>query len=140
MIYYLVYLSAATELYNDDNLAQILTVSRNNNTQNDITGILLYHEGSIIQVLEGDKQTVNALYNKILLDRRHKSVIKMTEGMAEERSFADWSMAFKPLTTEEWNACSGYLSLDPSGFITTLKSNNSKINTLVKSFIKSGVL
>ncbi len=137
MIYYLVYVSSASELYTDHNLAEILTISRRNNTQNNITGILLYHEGSIIQVLEGDKVTVNALYNKIQLDQRHKSVIRMVEGITEQRNFADWSMGFESLTDGEWEEYSGYLDLNPSNFITTLRNSNMKINTLVKSFLKT---
>ena len=51
MNYYIVYLSTATQLYSEKDMAHILTTSRKNNSEKDVTGILLYHEGSIMQVL-----------------------------------------------------------------------------------------
>ena len=65
MIYYLVYISAASHLYSDAELSQILSTSQLNNSRKNITGILLYHEGSLLQVLKGDKETVTDLYLKI---------------------------------------------------------------------------
>ncbi|MEP6465710.1 MAG: BLUF domain-containing protein [Parafilimonas sp.] len=134
MIYYLVYLSSANHLYSDAELSQILSVSRLNNSSKDVTGILLYHQGSIIQVLEGDKEIVTNLYLKIKEDERHKNVLRMVDGMCAERNFPDWSMAFKTVTDSEWNEYSGYMGLNSSALLSILKKTNLRIDTMIKSF------
>jgi hypothetical protein len=50
----IVYVSAAVKLLDDDQLFDILSSSRKNNAERDVTGVLLYSEGVFIQVLEGD--------------------------------------------------------------------------------------
>jgi hypothetical protein len=44
--------------------------------------------------LEGDKAEILALYEKICADKRHKLPRVLWDGPIEQRSFADWSMAF----------------------------------------------
>lgn len=134
MIYYLVYLSSATHLYSDAELSRILSASRLKNSSKDVTGILLYHEGSVIQVLEGDKEIVTGLYLKIKEDERHTNVMRMVDGMCAERNFPDWSMAFKAVNDNEWKEYSGYMRLNPSALLSILKKKNPKIDTMVKSF------
>lgn len=137
MIYYLVYLSSASHLYTDAEMLEILSVSRKNNTAKNITGILLYFEGSILQVLEGEKETVRKLYDTIKKDDRHKSIITMTDGTNEERSFADWSMGFKKVSENEWNDYEGYFNLKKSSLFSVIKNKNRKIDTSVKSFVQA---
>lgn len=137
MNYYLVYLSAATQIYSDTDIIQILTVSRKNNAENDITGILLYHDGSILQVLEGERRAVTELYQKIKTDERHKNVIQLVEGNSEERNFADWSMGFKAVNYSDWNEYEGYMKVDTAGLLSLIKKKNPKIDTTIKSFAKS---
>lgn len=108
----LIYLSAATSLFSDEDITAILSVSRRNNPSLDITGLLLYHEGSILQILEGEKETIHKLFNKIGKDPRHKHVIKMFDSSIEERSFQDWSMGFKKVSDNDWSELEGYLNLD----------------------------
>lgn len=139
MIYYIVYLSSATQLYSDFDISDILTASRRNNLEKDVTGILLYHEGSILQVLEGDKQTLTDLYLKIKGDKRHNNVTQMVQGTCEERNFADWSMGFKSVNSSDWNEYEGYLKLDTAGLLSLIKKKNPKVDTTIKSFVRSTI-
>ncbi len=135
LIFYLIYVSSATDLYTNADFSDILSSSRFNNKLNNITGILLYHEGNILQVLEGDRETVMNLYDKIKLDSRHDNGMKMISGTSDERNFPDWLMGFKTLTGSEWDEYAGYLELDPSNLVAKLKHTNMKIDTMVNSFI-----
>jgi hypothetical protein len=108
-MYYLVYLSAARELFSDLQLEDILIRSRRNNSKNNITGVLLYHDGSILQVLEGEKEKVEELYIRLLRDDRHRQVVQIMEGETTQRYFSDWSMCFRKLNFEQWNQLEGYL-------------------------------
>ena len=139
MTFYLVYLSSARQLYTTSDLSDILKKSRLNNTNKNITGLLLYHDGSILQILEGDEESVMDVYHKIEQDDRHYNVLQLVTGTSEERNFPDWSMGFKTVTDEEWSEISGYLKLDPSTILTKIKNSNRKIGTLVSSYMSVSI-
>ena len=101
MEYCIVYLSSSKGLLSNDDLARILHQSQKNNRASGITGILLYFNGSIIQVLEGPEERVNALYETISRDTKHTQVIKLYSDSIEHRSFSDWSMGYKTMSARE---------------------------------------
>jgi hypothetical protein len=101
MEYCIVYLSSSKGLYSEADLSHILTKSRSNNPALGITGVLVYLNGSIIQVLEGPEQNVQALYKTISRDPRHGQVITLFAGPVEKRSFEAWSMGYKTLGTRQ---------------------------------------
>lgn len=107
-IYYLVYTSAATELFDKPALLELLTKARANNQQRGITGLLLYKDGDFIQLLEGPKAAVKALYTLIDSDPRHVGSTVMAEGERDQRLFADWSMGFRDLADPEVQALPGF--------------------------------
>lgn len=57
-----------------------------------VTGLLFSIRDRFIQVLEGDAETVGALYRRITADPRHGQVIKVLDAPINDRAFADWSM------------------------------------------------
>lgn len=97
----LVYFSTSFGLFQEEDLASILQQSRRNNAQANITGLLLYMNGNIIQVLEGEKQAVESLYKRIETDQRHTHVICVLNRPISHRLFARWSMAYEMLTTAQ---------------------------------------
>lgn len=112
MYYYLMYVSYAVEPFTDKKLTDLLKVSLSNNVKSDVTGMLLYIDGKFIQVLEGGKEAVNGLFEKIRQDPRHKKVNVIIEGKSEKRNFRDWHMSFKSFTTKEFRKASGYHDLE----------------------------
>lgn len=93
-MFYLIYVSSATKLMNDEELLFLLNQSRDNNLKLNITGMLLYKSGNFMQMLEGEKQTVLELFETIKKDERHKDVYTILTGDIEKRNFEDWSMGF----------------------------------------------
>ena len=77
-----------------DELLSLLEVARKENERLGVTGMLLYQEGSFMQMLEGDKQTVLDLYEKIKKDGRHNGVATVLTDDIDERNFEDWTMGF----------------------------------------------
>jgi hypothetical protein len=57
-MYFLVYVSSAVNLFSDEDLIQLLEVSRRNNEKAEITGLLLYSSGNFMQTLEGPEKAV----------------------------------------------------------------------------------
>jgi hypothetical protein len=107
-VFFLVYISSATQPFSVDDLSTLLAVSRKNNAELGITGMLLYKDGNFMQVLEGDERTVRALYEKIGVDPRHSGEITLLQGFVDERQFPDWSMGFRDLNSPETRAAQSY--------------------------------
>ncbi|WP_268123589.1 BLUF domain-containing protein [Roseivirga pacifica] len=97
MLFQLIYRSKAKPNLTDKDLEDILETARNFNSSQNITGCLLYHKGLFLQLLEGDFNAVNELYNGIRKDTRHSEVITLHMQEAPDRIYNDWSMAFKAL-------------------------------------------
>ena len=57
------YISAATRFATARELDGILAVSRERNTADKITGLLLYHDGSFAQILEGPDEAVRNCFD-----------------------------------------------------------------------------
>lgn len=96
-MFFIVYVSSAAQAFSRAELLDILAKSRANNTQLGVTGMLLYKDGNIIQVLEGEESVVQKLYAKIASDVRHQGLITLVQGTIAARQFPDWSMGFYDL-------------------------------------------
>ena len=94
-MYQYVYVSSETNRFTDDQLTELLKVSRRKNSACDVTGLLLYVSGNFIQLLEGEKEHVLATRTRIEADPRHRGMNTLLEGACEKRDFQDWSMGFK---------------------------------------------
>lgn len=93
-VFQLLYISAACKEFSEEELAEILSKARTSNEKLNVSGMLLFHEGSFIQALEGDEEAVNTLYAKISKDSRHSETRVLFRGYQSERHFAGWSMGF----------------------------------------------
>jgi hypothetical protein len=73
-------------------IESILESSRRHNPESGITGILCHGGDVFLQVLEGGRDAVNALYNRIARDSRHQDVVILHYEEVTERRFAGWTM------------------------------------------------
>jgi len=72
----------------------ILAVARNRNASVDVTGALLFTEGRFVQVLEGERDKVHEVFERIGTDARHADVEILSAQYSERRRFKEWSMAY----------------------------------------------
>ena len=114
---YLIYISSAVELMNDEQLKDLLTISRRNNEQKNITGMLLYGEGSFIQVLEGGHDAIEATFDIIKKDPRHKNITRILGGDLSKRNFPDWKMGFMSIKRDELAKLEGYIDPNHKDFL-----------------------
>jgi hypothetical protein len=94
-------MSYATKELNDLELESILEKSKVNNYKYNVTGILIVKGALFLQCLEGKKEDVLSIYNKILGDTRHDNIIDLYEENLGNRLFPDWSMGYKNLKNLE---------------------------------------
>lgn len=94
MIFYLIYVSSAIKLMEEEELLLLLEEAREKNLRLGITGMLLYKEGNFMQMLEGDRKAVLELYDTIKKDDRHKDVHTIVSSEIKKRNFENWTMGF----------------------------------------------
>ncbi|MFN7926945.1 MAG: BLUF domain-containing protein [Blastocatellia bacterium] len=105
---FLVYVSSATELFSEEALLALLVQAREANLRRSITGMLLYHAGNFMQVIEGPENAVQELHKKIMADPRHTNILTLLCRPQQQRQFAEWSMGFKNLDQEVAANTPGY--------------------------------
>lgn len=130
---YLVYVSTAKRPMTHDELLDLLQAARVKNAKHNVTGMLLYSEGTFIQALEGERENLYAVYNAIKLDPRHYNIILMVSGSVEERVFPNWSMAFASVNGDVLELIEGYLNPSNKNFI---GDNDHATILMLKTFAK----
>ncbi|MFT5446810.1 MAG: hypothetical protein ACI9DC_001985 [Gammaproteobacteria bacterium] len=115
-IYPLVYISAANKEFSELELALLLVKARANNDALDVIGMLLYHDGSFNQALEGPKAAVEQLDNVIGKDPRHVETRVLYRGELAQREFESWSMGFYRSTESEKENLEGFHRFLKAGF------------------------
>lgn len=100
-------------------LVHILSNSRENNKAKHITGMLIYGDGTFIQVLEGNPEDVDNVYDKITQDKRHKNLIVLATGSLNKRNFPDWTMGFTTVNGKELAELNGYINPRDKNFLAT---------------------
>ena len=73
---------------------QILAAAQRSNATKCVTGALIFNSGGFAQVLEGEREQVSAIFEKIQRDPRHSDVLVLDYSRVEKRGFPNWSMAF----------------------------------------------
>lgn len=131
----ILYLSTATSLYDDNELENILVASRKNNERAGVTGILLYHDGGILQVLEGEEATVLATFQRIEKDQRHKAIQLVVQTTINTRSFSNWSMGFRKISAKDWHEIEGYIPVQKSANeLPLVHEENNSLMIFLQSF------
>jgi len=82
---------------NSQEMAVLLEKARSNNERDNITGCLIYNMREFVQVLEGDREKILPLYERLKVDSRHIYVHLVSDDEIEERTFPNWGMAYYPI-------------------------------------------
>lgn len=102
MDYCITYFSLAVEATSERDILEIVEFSREKNARLNITGILLYINGHIVQVLEGAQPAVEGLYRSIQADKRHTNVRAVISQPINQRLFDHWFMGYETLTAQQY--------------------------------------
>ena len=134
MVFQLVYTSSATQEFWPDDLFDLVEKSRSKNAQRGLTGMLLFHEGRFLQLLEGPELAVRDCFRMIQRDPRHESVQVVVTGISEERDFPGWTMGFEQ-PSDAWHLPPAWSSILENGFKADATSRNgSAMKDLLLSF------
>lgn len=116
MLIELVYSSTAVRHFSDEELADLLKKSVENNQKKDVTGLLLYSKGTFMQVLEGEADVVDELVAIIGADPRHRDIEMHLRTPAFEREFSKWHMGYRAISQSDVAALPNFAPFFKHGF------------------------
>lgn len=78
----------------DLSIDHILKSARRFNESKFITGMLWFDGDYFIQILEGSRENINLVYERIFKDKRHHTLTLMDFREVNERIFPSWNMGY----------------------------------------------
>ena len=98
LIYRLLYSSenriGGGEMLQRQAMRNILSRARAINQRCGVTGALIYNDRYFAQVIEGEHDSVQTVFERIQCDPRHGNIAVLSIEQSNERAFGEWSMNF----------------------------------------------
>jgi len=111
--------------------SSILEVCSVNNKKAEITGVLCQGSGIYMQVIEGRRSAINALYSRIISDKRHNQIELLSFEEVGQRRYGQWSMALVQLSIDDPMVQLAHPEFDP--YSASSKDAIRIIDELIKS-------
>ena len=132
---HIVYVSFTVKDLSENQLDELLINIRKRNKIQEVTGLLLYNDGSFIQLIEGAEDAIKSLFEKIKKDTRHTNIVLLLEERIKKRAFPDWSMGYFRLSQEQMKEIPGYSDfLNSDDSIHFIESTTREAMKLLNSF------
>ena len=128
----LIYTSRVSSDFREHEIPELLKKSRPANAKLQITGMLFYLGTAFLQVLEGEGHSVDSVFARILVDKRHTQVMTISREPIDERSFPNWTMDFATIDPVE----AGEIIGDPGSFTdgAQVRLDSRSTNRLIAAF------
>jgi hypothetical protein len=91
-MYRLIYKSRSMQALDWDIVRDITTSSEANNQKCGVTGVLIASRTHFLQVLEGNFESVNSVFRRISVDKRHSELSLVSFSVVDARLFGGWGM------------------------------------------------
>ena len=137
----LIYSSSASKKMLKSDLYIILRQARKNNEFIGVTGLLIYADKYFFQVLEGQKEAVSQLFEKISNDKRHYDVQILGESNINICAFPNWRMAYATPSDRELATWAGLNSTTTvEATLNRLKSESGRVSEFLSNVLEKSSL
>ena len=135
MLSRMIYISTAVGPVTTAVTGTILRSAQAHNAASGITGVLCQGQGVYLQVLEGERSKVDALYARIVQDKRHRHVVVRHQEDIKTRRYGHWAMAHIDLAhaDEATN-----VTHSPQGLFDPYSATADQVMTQLDGLISSG--
>jgi hypothetical protein len=116
----LIYSSVETCDFSEKDLMRLLLRARLRNAQLGVTGMLVHHNGTFLQALEGGEEAVQAVFDHIARDPRHTNLVVRKEKVAG-RLFPQFAMGFRTISQSS-QLLKGFVELRSQGMKDSLRT------------------
>jgi len=93
-LFCIVYASTAVRPVIWSELPHLVERARKRNAAENLTGVLLYADGTFMQCLEGPAVALGRVYASIKVHPQHYGLLDLVRDPIQTREFAEWPMAF----------------------------------------------
>jgi hypothetical protein len=100
-LWQLIYASGATVAFAEADVKNLVAAAQSRNRAWGITGLLIYYQGSFLQILEGPMAAVEQLYEQIQTDPRHARVLLLERRPITQRDFPGWDLELFEFTATD---------------------------------------
>jgi len=128
VVFQLIYTCALRDNVSVSELDRIAESSRIRNMTMGLTGILFCKDGSVLQILEGEKSLIENLYEQISNDCRISNPLVLIRRELDKREFPNWSMGYR--NADKDPAC---FELTPNSFKQAMPANLSPVVGTISS-------
>ncbi|MEO8585117.1 MAG: BLUF domain-containing protein [Acidobacteriota bacterium] len=138
MPFRLIYSSEAAPDLAAPDLEGMLAESRIRNRSRGITGVLIFVDGAFLQILEGEKDDVLDLMERIERDPRHRGIKVFHEEETDERAFGSWNMAYLSPSAKEvsrWAELDGATTM--GNLLSSLESEPGRLPGMVVNILRA---
>lgn len=101
MLQTICYVSNSSPNLTNKELQELLHSTKENNLKLKISGVLIHNNGNFFQIIEGLQKNIEALYRKIMIDKRHHHVIELINQPIKQRVFRDYETSFSIIDNSE---------------------------------------
>lgn len=131
----LLYFSKSTRHMSEEDLSDILRISRVENRKRGITGLLIFVGWYFIQCLEGTRDDIGQLLENIRNDGRNHEVTVLIDRPVDKRAFPEWNMGFRPVAETKLLQEAGFLNVTTGKDLENiLKDEDEAIFVLMRTF------
>lgn len=112
----------------------ILNTARKENPVHGITGVLFYDQGKFIQIIEGEKESLETLMHKLKCDHRHKNMKTLIDTAVDRRELADWNMEAFNISShkgKDWELLTEFRD----AYLETFKVSSSQLISWLRHFV-----
>lgn len=130
-LYTICYVSKASDHITNDDVKEVFQITEQFNNTSGISGILLHSFGNFFQVLEGEQNDLEKLYeNKIMKDTRHNNIYEIFRKDMTAPIFSNYLSQFLTITTSiQLDEIRKYLNANRTNEL------SDKLSRLLKPFI-----
>lgn len=121
------YLSTATEPMSGQDLDVLVQSCRSHNADRAVTGMLLYGNGTFLQVLEGPERVIDELLDVIEEDPRHTGMQILYRKGISQREYSDWSMGLKRIDAQDLAGLEGASDFSVADFNATYLAQHERV-------------
>jgi len=121
------YVSRSAEPMASADLLELLYQCRSNNSAHNVTGLLLYANGTFLQTIEGEQEVIDELVETIFADPRHAEAELLYRREIPERQYSEWSMGFEEVSDESLQEVDGLRDFGAVDFNFKNLSNNREV-------------
>lgn len=129
------YVSRSKEQMPAADLLALLHECRTKNKRRDVTGLLLYGNGTFLQTIEGEEDVIDSLLDVICQDERHAEIQMLSRKEVSKRQYSEWSMGFDEVSDETLKDVEGLRDFGAVDFtFENLSDNAAVVDSLLQHY------